>query len=171
MRRAGLVARETRNNEISDELYLQTAGEERSNTFSFFDDGSAYVAGQSLEWLNLYQRPRCLSFVGPCAGYASVHQHHRRDPTLVPIDKLVVPGAQQVILCPVSEQIGIEMRQQAYRISSSIGLRRSQGFQIQAKQQAIVSVNVDFNYFVSHQLAQRLDLGHRQASPMSIIRK
>jgi len=61
----------------------------------------------------LYREPLALRFVRPHARDCAVDEHNRRDPALVAVDALVVLRAEQVIFLAMSQQIGIEIREQS----------------------------------------------------------
>jgi len=54
--------------------------------------------------------------MAPCAGDASIDQHHRGDPTRGSADLGRVQALEEVVAGSVAEDVGIECRQQLHRV-------------------------------------------------------
>src|SRR5580658_608596 len=94
------------------EFKFQSAIEIEREVLGFALDPGTLGFGEIAEGLDFYQQFLVLKFVRPDARDCAVDEHYGRDPALVAVDALVMLRAEQVIFFAMSQQIGIENRQQ-----------------------------------------------------------
>src|SRR5262249_12214246 len=95
-----------------------------------FGFGFEQLPGEALERLQRDFQASRLALVTPGALDVAVDQDHRRDPTLVAVDALLVRRGEQAARARRAHHVGIEERQQAHRLQ----LRGLQRLQILAQQ-------------------------------------